>query len=192
MNLPNKLTLARILLAFVLMGFLFVSGWVAKALVLVLFVAACVTDFLDGWLARARHQVSDFGKIMDPVADKILVLGTFLSFVQMQLVPAWMVVIIIVRESVITGLRFLAIRRGTVLAAENAGKHKTISQMLTIFVILIFLLVRETGLRFSFWREAWNSAFHIVILALMSTAVILTILSGCSYFWKNRRLIRSL
>src|SRR5512135_1783965 len=117
------------------MGFLFVSGWLAKTVVLLFFILACATDFLDGWIARARHQVTDFGKIMDPVADKVLVLGVFLSFVQMQLVPAWMVIVIIIRELLITGMRFLAIRKGRVLAAESAGKHKTVSQMIAIFFI---------------------------------------------------------
>jgi CDP-diacylglycerol---glycerol-3-phosphate 3-phosphatidyltransferase len=192
MNLPNKLTLLRILLTFMLMFFLFVSGWLAKAFVLFLFVAACVTDFLDGWIARTRGQVSDFGKIMDPIADKILVLGVFLSFVQMQLVPAWMVVIVIIRESVITGLRFLAVRRGRVLAAESAGKHKTVSQMMAILLILIFLLVKEAGIQFSFWQGPWEQTFHRAILIMMGAAVALTIMSGVSYFWKNRHLIRSL
>jgi CDP-diacylglycerol---glycerol-3-phosphate 3-phosphatidyltransferase len=192
MNLPNKLTLLRIVLTFILMGFLFVSGWVAKALVLLLFIIACATDFLDGWIARTRGLVSDFGKIMDPLADKVLVLGIFLSFVQMQLVPAWMVVVMIIREFLITGLRFFAIRRGMVLAAESAGKHKTVSQMVTIFFILVFLLVKETGLRFSFWHEPWEATFRVVIFVMMGAAVILTIASGISYFWKNRGLIRTL
>jgi CDP-diacylglycerol--glycerol-3-phosphate 3-phosphatidyltransferase len=161
-------------------------------MVLFLFLAACVTDFLDGWIARTRGQVTDFGKIMDPIADKVLVLGIFLSFVQMQLVPAWMVVIMIIREFMITGLRFLAIRRGKVLAAESAGKHKTVSQMIAILFMLIFLFVKEMGIRFSFWHDTLEEAFHVVILAMMGAAVALTIVSGVSYFWKNRSLIRTL
>src|SRR5512135_1362523 len=112
MNLPNILTLSRIALTFILMGLLGFAGLTAKALAFGIFLAACATDYYDGRVARQRHQITNFGKIMDPVADKVLVLGVFLSFVQMQLVPAWMVVVIIIREFLITGMRILGIRRG--------------------------------------------------------------------------------
>ncbi|MBI5873742.1 MAG: CDP-diacylglycerol--glycerol-3-phosphate 3-phosphatidyltransferase [Candidatus Omnitrophica bacterium] len=192
MNLSNKLTLARIGMTFVLMGFLFQPGLLAKSIAFLLFVLACVTDFLDGWFARNRGQITDFGKIMDPVADKILVLGVFLSFVQLQLIPAWMVIVIIIREFLITGFRLFVARRGAVLAAENAGKHKTVSQMATIFFILIFIILRESAVYFSFWSLEFQYGFQAMVLILMSIAVILTVTSGFSFFWHNRKLIRSL
>jgi CDP-diacylglycerol--glycerol-3-phosphate 3-phosphatidyltransferase len=192
MNLPNKLTVLRIFLAFILMGLLFLSGLAAKVLAILVFLTACLTDYLDGKIARARHCITDFGKIMDPLADKVLVLGAFLSFVEMQLVPAWMVVIIIVRELFLTGVRFLAMRRGLVLAAESAGKHKTVSQMVTIFVILVFLVIRETGVTFSFWNVDLEKILRNSIFFLMIVTVALTIVSGLTYFWNNRKLLKNL
>ncbi len=192
MNLPNKLTILRIAMTFLLMAFLFQPGLVAKILALVIFILACFTDFLDGWLARTRNEITDFGKIMDPVADKVLVLGVFLSFVQLQLIPAWMVIIIIIRESVVTGLRLIVVRHGAVLAAESAGKHKTVSQMVTIFIILLFLVLREQAVRLSFWSAEFQDGFHALVMVFMGIAVILTLYSGFSFLWQNRKLIRSL
>ena len=183
MNLSNKLTLSRIGLTFLMMAFLFLPGLVSKGCALIIFLVACLTDFLDGWYARRRNEISDFGKIMDPVADKVLVLGAFLSFVQLQLVPAWMVVLIIIREFVITGMRLFAVRKGVVLSAEAAGKHKTVSQMVTIFFILLFLVMKELGVQLG---------FRSGIFVLMSITVVLTLCSGGSYLLHNRKLIRSL
>ncbi len=192
MNLSNKLTLSRIGMTFLMMALLFMQGVAAKTCALIIFLLACGTDFLDGWVARRRNETSDFGKIMDPLADKILVLGAFLSFVQLQLIPAWMVVIVIIRESLITGMRFVAIRKGIVLAAENAGKHKTVSQMVTIFFILIFLVIRESAVSFSFWNQEFQNGFKAAILIFMAIAVVLTLCSGFSYLWQNRKLFRTL
>ncbi|MFH1691276.1 MAG: CDP-diacylglycerol--glycerol-3-phosphate 3-phosphatidyltransferase [Candidatus Omnitrophota bacterium] len=183
MNLSNKLTISRIGMAFLLMWFLFIPSLMAKMAALVLFLLACLTDFLDGWIARKRGEISDFGKIMDPVADKILVLGIFLSFVELQLIPAWMVIVVIIREVVITGMRFFAIRRGVVLAAESAGKHKTVFQMVTIFFILVFFIMCEFS--------GFNANYRFAILSLMFITVILTLYSGISFVWHNRALIKS-
>ena len=185
MNLSNKLTLSRIAMTFVMMAFLFGSGVSSKAAALLIFLLACLTDFLDGWVARRRNEISDFGKIMDPVADKILIIGAFLSFVELQLIPAWMVIVVIIREFLITSLRLFAVKKGMVLAAENAGKHKTVSQMVTVFFILLFLVIRETVPKL-------QDGFKAGILFLMSVTVILTILSGLTYLWQNKKLIRSL
>ncbi|MDD5019051.1 MAG: CDP-diacylglycerol--glycerol-3-phosphate 3-phosphatidyltransferase [Candidatus Omnitrophica bacterium] len=192
MNLPNYLTLSRIALTFVVMALLFVRNFTAACAALVIFVVACLTDLLDGWVARKKGLISDFGKLMDPVADKVLVAGLFLTFVQLQLVGAWVVVVIIVREFLITGMRILALRRGVVLAAENAGKHKTVSQMAAITLILIFLILKESGLRFSFWNERWEAHFAAGIHIVVSVAVFFTLYSGISYLWRNRGLIRTL
>ena len=175
-----------------MMEFIFLNGVIPKMCAFIIFLLACLTDFLDGWLARKRNEISDFGKIMDPVADKVLVLGALLSFVQLQLVPAWMVVLVIIREFLITGMRLFAIRKGVVLAAESAGKHKTVSQMVTIFFILIFLVIRESAVSFSFWDERFQEGFRSGILVLMSITVIFTLYSGWSYLWQNRKFIRSL
>ncbi len=192
MNLPNKLTISRIGMTFFMMGFLFRPGVAAKAVACVLFLAACATDFLDGWIARRRGQISDLGKILDPIADKVLILGALLAFVEMQLVAAWMVTVIIIREFLITGLRFFAARRGLVLAAESAGKHKTVSQMITIFFVLVFLVARESVASSPGWDQRLEDNFQAVIFFLMGITVALTIFSGLSYLWQNRKLIRTL
>ncbi len=192
MNVPNYLTLSRIVLTFVIMALLFTRDFVLACVAFLLFVLACATDFLDGWVARKKGLISDFGKIMDPLADKVLVVGLFLTFVQLQLVGAWVVVVIIVREFLITGMRVFALRRGVVLAAENAGKHKTVSQMAAILSILVFLIFKESRPCFSFWDETLESSFLVGIHIMIGLAVFFTVYSGLVYLWRNRHLIRSL
>ncbi len=192
MNLPNYLTLSRIVLTFVIMAFLFAKNFAMTCVAFLLFLVACATDLLDGWLARKKGLISDFGKIMDPLADKVLVVGLFLTFVQLQLMGAWVVVVIVVREFLITGMRIFALRRGVVLAAENAGKHKTVSQMGAIICILIFLILRESGSYFSFWNETLESSFRMGIHVMIGLAVFFTVYSGLVYLWRNRQLIRTL
>src|SRR4030042_6814396 len=148
MNIANKLTVLRIILTFVFMFFLFVHGLWAKVLSLIIFVFAALSDFLDGMIAQRRNMVTDFGRLMDPIADKILVLAAFAAFVQMQLIEAWMFVIVIAREILITSLRLFALNKGKVLSAAKAGKHKTVSQMAVIFVILGFIVLKEAMLTF--------------------------------------------
>ena len=192
MNLANRLTLSRIVLTFFMMGLLYVETFWAKMGALLIFIAACVTDYLDGWVARTRGQSTDFGKIIDPIADKVLVLGVFLSFVELGLVPSWMVVVIMIREFTITGMRLFAIRRGFVLAAERAGKHKTVSQMAAILFILIFLCVREVAIKGGGWGAPHQEAFRVGIWVLMSGALVLTVGSGLSFVWNNRSLVRNI
>ena len=134
MNLANRITMLRILFTFVFMFFLFCEGLTAKVLSLSIFILAAFSDFYDGWLAHKNNMVTDFGKLMDPIADKILVLSAFAAFVQMQLIDAWMFVIIIAREIMITSLRLFALNKGKVLAAAKAGKQKTVSQMAVILL----------------------------------------------------------
>lgn len=190
MNLPNKLTLSRIILTFVFMFFLFSRGLIAKYLAFAVFVIACLSDFYDGYIARRKNAITDFGKLMDPIADKILVLAAFLAFVEMKIIPAWMVVVIIAREFIITSLRLLAVSKKTYLSATIGGKHKTLSQMVAIFTILIFLIVRETSLRFfDFWNPAAEYWSRWGIFVLMLVTITLTLISGVSYLWRNRSLI---
>jgi len=191
MNIANKLTILRIILTFVFMGFLFVSGLAAKIVALCIFCFAGITDLLDGWLARKRNEMSDFGKLMDPVADKVLVLGAFLAFVELGLIAAWMVIIIIIRELLITGLRLFALRRNVVVEAGLSGKHKTVSQMGTIFVILIVLIVKELGIRQGFWTSTIENYTQYGILTCMGITVGLTVFSGFLYLWSNRKIIKS-
>jgi len=192
MNLPNKLTVLRIILTFVFICFLFSEWFFAKYFALLIFTLACLTDYYDGYIARKRGLISNFGKLMDPVADKILLIAAFLAFVALKIVPLWMAVVIIFREVGITGMRLVMMSRGNVLAAENWGKYKTVSQMLTIFVILIFLALKETLLKYS---QLWNLSCEVlsrqIIFILMWVTVILTLVSGFLCLWRNRRLFNA-
>ena len=189
MNIANKLTLARIFLTFVFMFFLFIQGFWAKVLSFVIFIFAGLSDYFDGWIAQKKNMVTDFGKLMDPIADKILVLAAFAAFVQMQLIDAWMFVIIVAREILITSFRLFALNKGKVLAATKGGKHKTASQMAVIFVILLFIVFKETMLTFFTWNPAWESIFSKGIYVMMVFTVIITLYSGFSYLWDNRKII---
>lgn len=192
MNIANKLTVLRIILTFVFMFFLFLHGLGAKIASLTIFIFAALSDFFDGRIAQKRNIVTDFGKLMDPIADKILVLAAFAAFVQMQLIEAWMFVIIIAREILITSLRLFALNKGRVLSANKAGKHKTVSQMVVIFFILGFIVYKEVMLTFFTWNPLWERFFRQGIYILMFLTVVLTLYSGLSYLWKNRKIITKL
>lgn len=192
MNLPNKITVLRIILTFVFMFFLFCKGFWPKVTSLAIFIIAAITDFCDGWLANKNNMVTDFGKLMDPFADKILLLAAFAAFVQMQLVEAWMFIIILARELLVTSLRLFALlNKGKVLSASKSGKHKTAYQMFAVFIILGFIVFKEAMLKFSTWNPAWEKIFRQAVFIMMFIAVILTINSGFRYLWKNRKIITS-
>ena len=197
MNIANKLTVSRIILTFVFMFFLsfpFRGIWTlwAKVISLLIFIFAAISDFLDGRIAQRKNMVTDFGRLMDPIADKILVLAAFAAFVQLQLIEAWMFVIIIFREILITSLRLFALNKGKVLSTSRAGKHKTLSQMLVILSILGFIILKETMLTFFTWNPAWEKLFRRGIYFFMLFAVGLTLYSGFSYLWENRKIITKL
>lgn len=189
MNTANKLTMLRIVLTFVFMFFLFIHGLWAKVLSLAIFIFAALSDFFDGRIAHKKNMVTDFGKLMDPIADKILVLAAFTAFVQMQLIDAWMFVIIVSREILITSLRLFALNKGKVLSAAKAGKHKTVSQMTVIFFILGFIVLKEVMLAFFTWNPAWETFSRNSIYILMLLTVGLTLYSGLYYLWENRKII---
>lgn len=191
MTLPNRLTLLRILLSFAMICFLLRPGFGAKLAAAVTFAMASFTDLWDGRLARRRGQVTDFGILMDPIADKILVLAAFVAFVQLRVVPAWMVVLIAAREFLVTGLRLFALGQGAVLPAEAAGKHKTVSQIAAISVTLLVLLFEEAVKPWPDWT-AWMALARGVIWWLMLVTVALTLTSGVSFLWRHRKLILNL
>ena len=192
MNIANRLTLLRIILTFVFMFFLFCHGLWAKVLSLAIFIFAALSDFFDGRIAHKKNMVTDFGKLMDPIADKILVLAAFTAFVQMQLIDAWMFVIIVSREILITSLRLFALNKGKVLSAAKAGKHKTVSQMAVIFYILGFIVLKEVMKAFFTWNPAWERFFRNSVYVLMLLTVGLTLYSGLYYLWENRKVITKL
>jgi CDP-diacylglycerol--glycerol-3-phosphate 3-phosphatidyltransferase len=191
MNLPNKLTVSRFVLTGALLAVIFSGVPFRETLSLLIFSAASFTDFLDGRIARGRKLITNFGILMDPLADKILICSVFIAFVGLRWMSAWMVVIIVARELAITGLRLLAATHNQVLAAEGFGKHKTISQIVAIIAIMFYHSYHEWGRVsedvFGFqigghpWTEWVSTAAKIV-------AVVLTIVSGGLYLWRNRRL----
>ena len=189
MKLPTLLTLLRIPLTFLAMGFVFVPGVLAKSASLGCVVAASATDWLDGFLARRWHQTSPLGALLDPIADKVLVLGMFLAFVQLGLIPAWMALIIALREFLITGVRLFAASRRIVLPAASEGKHKTVSQMFTIVLIFVALILEELP-RGPFSSPELVAVLDRSILWCLWVTMLLTVVSGTSFFWRHRAVLR--
>ena len=187
MNLPNKLTISRIALTFIFMAFLYTPGVLARTLALCVFLLASLTDALDGYLAKKNNQITDFGRLMDPVADKVLVLAALLAFVERGVVPAWIVVLIIFREITVTGLRVLALTKGRVLQADRGGKSKTAWQLSAIIIILLFLIFKEGGAaKFKFWSPGVEVLYKNAIFVIMLIALTLTLASGKKYLIKNK------
>jgi len=188
MTISNKLTISRIVLTFVFMGCLFSKGLFPKSLALFIFLICCFTDYFDGYLAKKRNEVTNLGIILDPIADKVLTLGAFLAFVEMKLIPAWIVVIIVARELTITGLRLAALTRGEVIGAGRGGKHKTVSQLVSILSILVFIVIKEAGISaFSFWNPTFEYWYRQIIFLLMLVTVSLTVISGLSFIKRNTK-----
>lgn len=193
MNLPNKLTLSRFGLTVAFLVVIFSGMPLYETIALALFVAAGISDFLDGQIARRRNLITNFGILMDPLADKIMVCSAFIAFVELGWFPAWMTVIIVARELAITGLRLLAASKNVVLAAEGYGKHKTISQIVAVIAIFVDKIIAKNQ-----WGEVGNLIFgwhignHTWVYWLAESfkwiAVVLTFVSGSLYLWKNRAL----
>ncbi len=190
MNLPNKLTISRLVLTFFFLLVMFSEMRYHETVALVLFAAGGITDLLDGKIARRYKLITNFGILMDPLADKILVCSAFIAFVGNQWVSAWMVVVVVARELAITGLRMLAASKSVVLAAERYGKHKTVSQIVAIIALLVTASYRDWGVvgkifGITIAGRPWSEYFTQAALYL---AVALTFISGAIYLWKNRRI----
>ncbi|MBI4353212.1 MAG: CDP-diacylglycerol--glycerol-3-phosphate 3-phosphatidyltransferase [Candidatus Omnitrophica bacterium] len=185
MNLPNRLTVLRILLTVLFMILLFGKNLFAKTGALLVFLLASLTDYWDGKIAREKGQITRFGKLMDPIADKILTLSAFMAFVQMGIIPAWMVIAIISRDLLITGLRLLAPSAGDAAAARKSGKHKTVLQFLAIVFVLLFLALKQAPV----WKEEWSAFAHDFIYLGMLFIVSVTLWSGIRYVWVNKELL---
>ena len=190
MNLPNILTLSRMILT---VGFIYCltkAGPWAILLAILFFTCASLTDFYDGYFAKRWNLMSNFGKIMDPIADKFLTLAAFFIFARMHIVAEWMFYIILAREILVTVSRLFAMKKGKYLAAEKAGKWKTVLQIVAITSILIFLMLREAGPLLpggNMINHEWLPFWQLGINILMWLTVILTLLSGISYLWNNRK-----
>jgi CDP-diacylglycerol--glycerol-3-phosphate 3-phosphatidyltransferase len=196
MNLPNKLTASRFVLTALFLWALFSRMRFNDTLALVLFSLAGFTDFLDGRIARNRGLITNFGILMDPLADKILICSAFIAFVESThlnpnapvTVAAWMVIVIVARELTITGLRLLAASKNVVLAAEKFGKHKTISQIVAINALLVLDACNEWPAALQKFFLSWVPPFAEIMLWV---AVALTAASGAIYLWRNRAIYMS-
>lgn len=175
MNLPNKLTLFRVILVPFFVWALYSNLYVAIAI----FVVASLTDQLDGHIARKYNMVTTFGKLMDPLADKILTLSAFVCFVGLdyEFVPAWLTVIIIARELMVTGIRLIALSENKVIAAGSWGKLKTVSQIAAIIMLMLDKIVplEIAGVKLT--------------MVIMAAVLVLTVYSGVDYIVKNRELL---
>lgn len=176
MNLPNKITIFRVVMIPIFLVFMLVQeiplhNYIATAL----FVIACISDAVDGHLARKNNLVTNFGKFMDPLADKLLVCSALICFVELGYMKAWMVIVIIAREFIISGFRTVAADSGVVIAASYWGKFKTIVQM-----IVCIMLIAQLPF---FWMDILEEIFVWLALAL-------TLISMVEYLWKNRKVIK--
>jgi len=208
MNLSNRLTLSRIIVIPVFMVALLPQAFflpeslnpTLRLLALILFIAASITDYWDGALARRHGWITNFGTLMDPLADKVLVMAAFVGMVQIHfkdnapVFPAWMVVLILAREFLITGLRQLGSAKGRVMAADRWGKNKTISQMTTIITALVFITARDWLEYFGVWHheilQRWEIEWvlQVILKGMLFICVLLTVWSGWRYCWMNRDL----
>ena len=182
MTLANKITLARVVCVPFFVLFLWVGGKRGPVLAFTIFMFATLSDFLDGWLARRKHEVTPSGKIIDPVADKILVYSAFISFIQLHLIPFWMVIIIMGRDFLVTALRIELAAKQVILAAGQLAKLKTFFEDLAVIFVFLVIVARNFEIR------VWKSG--MLIFVLMSVATSLVVISGIHYWIKNRRLLR--
>lgn len=188
MNLANKLTMIRIFLVPIFLIFMAVKGIpYGRELATIVFIVASLTDKLDGYVARSRNQITNFGKFMDPLADKLLVTAALVSLVELQIVPSWVAMIIIAREFAVSGLRTIAASDGKVIAASKWGKLKTVIQIVAIITALINLSYENKTLSM---LANVNITLSMLTNIFMSAAVIITIISGVDYFVKNKGTIR--
>ncbi|MBO5935109.1 MAG: CDP-diacylglycerol--glycerol-3-phosphate 3-phosphatidyltransferase [Clostridia bacterium] len=183
LNLPNKLTIFRIVLAPVFL-FLFFAEFIPynHIFALIVFVVAVITDFADGKIARCRNLVTNFGKIADPIADKILTTITLLCFMQKNLCSIWVILIIITREFAVSGIRITAAAQGSVIPANIYGKVKTVMQMIFSIIILLLLAI-QSGIDFIFPH------FEIISEVMMWILAIVTLVSGAIYIKDSAKII---
>ena len=177
MNLPNKMTLFRVILIPFFVFFLlapYFEGY-GNYIAVAIFIVASITDFLDGKIARKYNLVTNFGKFMDPLADKLLVCSALICLIQLESIPAWVVIIIIAREFIISGFRLIASDNGVVIAASYWGKFKTAFQMLTVIVLILNIP---------------NKVFIILGTVLIYVSLALTVISLIDYIAKNKDVLK--
>ena len=192
MNLANKLTLGRIFLVPVFLVFIAVKDIPYGSFIATfIFILASSTDKLDGYVARSRNQITNFGKFMDPLADKLLVTAALISLVELQVVPGWAAVVIIAREFAVSGLRSIAAAQGRVIAASWWGKVKTVIQIIAIILLLLKVNIHDAKLLkiFVIDNHYVKEFFRIAPTIMLMVAVIVTLISGYDYFKKNKEAV---
>ncbi len=180
MNIPNSLTVLRIVLIPFFVFFYYLASVVGAFVAALIFIAASVTDMLDGYMARRRSEVTQVGKLLDPIADKLLIISALILLVENKRVPAWIAIIMIGREFAMTGMRAVASSRGVVVGAERAGKYKMCLQ-----VIAILLLILETT------SDGWNHTLRQIGLLSLCGAMFLALFSAWQYVTKYGRMVLS-
>ncbi len=190
MTLPTTLTVLRMFLAVLIVVLLFVPGWVAHLVAFGLFLLASGTDWLDGYLARRWQQTTPLGALLDPIADKVLVLALFVTFAAMRLMPWWMALVVVIREVLITTVRLLAAHHQVILSAAKEGKQKMVSQIVTLTALFSLLIAQEffghTG-RF----ESILLTMERTVTVCLWVTVLLTAISGVSFFWRHGQTLRT-
>ncbi|MFR4990541.1 CDP-diacylglycerol--glycerol-3-phosphate 3-phosphatidyltransferase [Anaerotruncus colihominis] len=196
MNLPNKLTVMRMALIPVFLVFMLAESVPHRYLIAaVIFAAASFTDYLDGHIARRDGLVTNFGKLMDPLADKLLVFSALVCFIELEMSSALIVFIILAREFLVTSVRLIAAEQGTVIAADIWGKMKTVSQIVWVLIALTALWLEESWPLFMTVSPGASAPPAPVIFliglsfVIQTIVVILTVFSGFNYIWKNRSLL---
>lgn len=183
MNLPNQLSFLRLFLSAVLLFLIPAPGLAAKTASFFIFIAASLTDYYDGKIARAQNLITPLGRFIDPIADKALTFSAIFGFYWMRLIPLWMLAAIIARDLLVTGLRLCMPQESKAIQAQASGKHKTAIQFSAIILILLYLIVRETP----FWDASWTPVSLKAVYWAMAFVVVNTIYSGAVYLWANRR-----
>ena len=193
MNLPNKLTLARIALSPVFMALILIDDTRAKLASLIVFVIAALTDLGDGYVARKTGRITGFGKFMDPLADKILASTAMISLVALGYVRGWMVIVIVAREFLITGIRSMAAYRGMLITPSFWARMKTVLQMITIGVILLFVYLKAMLVPLGYQWSIFESRTTIMAFdILMFTTMTVTVATGIHYLVRHAPLIKNI
>lgn len=203
MNLPNKITVARICLVPIFIVVLFLPFSWSSLAGLIIFIIASITDSLDGHIARSRNMVTNFGKFLDPLADKLLVSSALIALVGMDRIPSWFATIVIAREFMVTGIRLLANGEGRVIAASIWGKVKTITQIIAISLLLldstpalpadesdVFMIGKLQNLFTTFSATPIQNTIGILATVMIIVAIIFTIFSGADYLVKNKDVLK--
>jgi CDP-diacylglycerol--glycerol-3-phosphate 3-phosphatidyltransferase len=188
MNWANRLTIGRLILTVLFVAALNSSWIYGRTAALLIFLLAGITDYLDGEIARRYGSVTNFGKLMDPLVDKIMMAAAFISLVPLGAIPAWAATTVVARDFLITGLRLMASARGQILPAERLGKHKTSWQIITVVFFLVLLSARELNYSSGenrWWFRAWNEGGPLLVWI----AVAFTVYSGLRYAWRHRDVI---